>query len=134
MLEILEKRSHMFYYKGWRQLEGFRLGTVFTNRSDSNATVLHFCRVDLRRADGDLLKKLVMLQHARQVVDSLRKSSDLSNSPLRVFHLFQVVEVLVIDPDAPLEAAALGHFHVHGADVLLAIVLTFLPQSAKTTE
>lgn len=48
--------------------------------------------------------------------------------------LFQVVKVFLIQPDATLEAAALGHFHVHGADVLLAIILTFLPQSAKTTE
>ena len=52
----------------------------------------------------------------------------------RTSHLFQVVQVLLVDPDAPLEAAALGHFHVHGADVLLAIILTFLPQSAKPTE
>lgn len=73
MLEILEKRSHMFYYKGWWQLEGFHLGTVFTNRSDSNATVLHFCCVDLRRADGDLLKKLVMLQHALKHKDDHMK-------------------------------------------------------------
>lgn len=49
-------------------------------------------------------------------------------------YLFQVVEVLLIEPDAPLEAAVLGHFHIQGADVLLAIILTFLPQSAKTAE
>ena len=45
-----------------------------------------------------------------------------------------MVEVFLVDPDASLEAAAFGHFHVHGADVLIAVVLTFLPQSAKTTE
>lgn len=44
-----------------------------------------------------------------------------------------MVQVLLVDLD-PLEAAALGHFHVHGADVLLAVVLTFLPQSAETAE
>lgn len=49
-------------------------------------------------------------------------------------YLFQVVEVFLVDLEALMEAAALGHFHVHGADVVLAIILTFLPQSAKTTE
>lgn len=50
-------------------------------------------------------------------------------------YLFQVFQVLLVDQDSSsLEAAALWHFHVHGADVLLAIILTFLPQSAKTAE
>lgn len=50
-------------------------------------------------------------------------------------YLLQVVQVLLIDLDPPpLEAAALRHFHVHGADELLAIILTFLPQGAETTE
>lgn len=49
-------------------------------------------------------------------------------------YLFQVLQVVLVESDSPLEAAAFGHFHVHGADVLLAIVLAFLPQSAKTTK
>lgn len=35
---------------------------------------------------------------------------------------------------ALLKAAALGHLHVHGADVVLAVVLAFPPQAAKATE
>lgn len=34
----------------------------------------------------------------------------------------------------PLNAAGLGHSHVHGADVVLAIVLPLPPQAAKATE
>lgn len=34
----------------------------------------------------------------------------------------------------PLKAAALGHLHVHGADVVLAIVLTLPPQAAEAPE
>lgn len=98
----------------------------------------------------------------RQIIDSFRKGSDLPHSPLRVLHLQQVhqvrtcseelrrpgrrercvlpdllhlVQVLLVDPDPSfLEAAALGHFYVHGADVLLAFILTFLPQSAETSK
>lgn len=96
----------------------------------------------------------------RQIVDALGKRADLSHRPFRVFHLptniqpevrkhgsggiqhqkvsaylLQMVQVLLIDPaPSPLEAAALRHFHVHGADVLLAIVLTLLPQRAEAAE
>lgn len=61
------KRSHMFDYK---KVGGICVGTVFSfftklgERSDSNAGVIGFCRADLWRADGALLKKLIVLQHA----------------------------------------------------------------------
>lgn len=45
-----------------------------------------------------------------------------------------MVEVILIDADAPLEAAAFGHFHIHGADVLIDVILTFLPQSPETAK
>lgn len=38
--------------------------TKLGEHSDSNARVIGFCRVDLWRADGGLLKKLIVLQHA----------------------------------------------------------------------
>lgn len=50
-------------------------------------------------------------------------------------YLLHLVQVLLVDPDPSfLEAAALGHFYVHGADILIAFVLTFLPQSAETAK
>lgn len=134
MMKILQKVSHVLLQ---RSVEGFMWHSLFfssTKHKDSNTRVFCLCCVNLRRAGRGLLEKLIVLQHARQIVDSLRKSSYLSNSPFRVLHLLQVVQVLLIDPNAPLEAAALWHFHVHGADVLLTIILTFLPQSAETTE
>lgn len=62
------------------------------------------------------------------------ESSIKKKKGVRVY-LLQVVQVLLVDLDPPpLEAAALRHFHVHGADELLAIILTFLPQGAETAE
>lgn len=49
-------------------------------------------------------------------------------------YLFQVVEVILVDPDASVEAAVLGHFYIHGAHVILAVVMTLLPQSAETSK
>lgn len=114
--------SHV-YCKGWWEVERLAQFVLFsqsrvrtvTRSSVSQSDVgvgVGFCNVNLWRADRDLLEKLVFLQHARQIVDSLRKCSYLSNSPFRVFHLFQVVKVFLVDPDAPLEAAAFGHFHI----------------------
>lgn len=70
---------------------------------------------------------------ADQVESSIKKKKDKKKGVC--MYLLQVVQVLLVDPDPPpLEAAALRHFHVHGADVLLAVVLTFLPQRAETAE
>lgn len=41
---------------------------------------------------------------------------------------------MLVDQDPPLEAAALGHLQVHGADVFLAVVRAFLSQGAKAPE
>lgn len=50
-------------------------------------------------------------------------------------YLLQVLQVLLVDLDPPpQEAAALGHFYIHRADVLLAVILTLPPQSAKSAE
>lgn len=49
-------------------------------------------------------------------------------------YLFQVLKVILVDLGASLEAAVFWHFHIHGAHVLLTVVLTFLPQSAKTSK
>lgn len=46
----------MFYYKGWW------VGS-FSQRL-KHQSFFRFCRVDLGRADGDLLEKLIVLQHA----------------------------------------------------------------------
>lgn len=49
--------------------------------------------------------------------------------------LFQLVQFIFIDPqDSSVEAAALGHLHVHGAEVLLAVLLPLAserPEAAK---
>lgn len=45
-----------------------------------------------------------------------------------------LLQVLLLDSDSSLEAAAFGHFHVHGTDVILAFFLTFPSQSSKPTE
>lgn len=43
-----------------------------------------------------------------------------------------LVQIVLVDVDLPpLEAAALGHVHVHGADVVFAVVMAFPPQAAK---
>lgn len=47
-------------------------------------------------------------------------------------HLVQIVPINVDLP--PLEAAALGHVHVHGADVVLAVVMAFPSQTAKAAK
>lgn len=100
----------------------------------------------------------------RQIVDSLRKGSYLSDGSFRVLHLwkvtestqihlktkliycvtnkcnwesvylFQVLKIILVDLGASLEAAVFWHFHIHGAHVLLTVVLTFLPQRAKTSK
>lgn len=49
-------------------------------------------------------------------------------------YLFQVLKVILVDPSTSLEAAVLWHFHIHGAHILLTVVLTFLPQGAKTSK
>lgn len=49
-------------------------------------------------------------------------------------YLFQVLKVILVDLGTSLEAAVFWHFHIHGAHVLLTVVLTFLPQSAKTSK
>lgn len=41
-----------------------------------------------------------------------------------------LVQVVLVDGD-PLEAAALGRLHVHGADVVLAVVMAPPPQAAE---
>lgn len=45
-----------------------------------------------------------------------------------------LVQVVLVDPQAPLEAAVLGHLHVHGAHVLLAVLLALLTQGPEATE
>lgn len=156
--------------------------------------IVHFWGIILWRARRHFPEKHVILQHAlkhrgaqnsvqcsrwtacsvwshrsrsashRQIVDSLRKGSYLSDGSFRVLHLwkvtestqihlktkqiycvinkfnwesvylFQVLKVILVDPGASLEAAVFWHFHIHGAHVLLTVVLTFLPQSAKTSK
>lgn len=49
-------------------------------------------------------------------------------------YLLQVDKTVVIDTGVPLEAAALWHFYVQRADVVLAVIITFPPQRAKTTK
>lgn len=100
------KRSHVLLQR--------LVGRVFFSQRLKHQSFFRFCRVDLGRADGDLLEKLIVLQHAlkhkeeqrgwrklrgwspvfrsrsvshRQIVDSLRKRSDLPHRPLRVLHL-----------------------------------------------
>lgn len=100
-----------------------------------------------------------MRETHRQVVDPLGKGSDLPDGPFRVLHLeqrgtlsqrldtdwsssslrassylLQVLQGLLVEMAASLEAAALGHLHVHGADELLALVQTLLPQRAEASE
>lgn len=90
----------------------------------------------------------------RQIVDSFRKDFDLSHRPLRDVHLStgpangfktsnqvksevcpHLVQILLVNVGLPpLEAAALRHVHVHGADVVLAVVMALPPQTAKAAE
>lgn len=100
----------------------------------------------------------------RQVVDSFGKRSDLPHGALGILHLqtkhahaeseprksspevwcegaeeaaylLQMLQLLLKDlRPGPLEAGALGHLHIHGADKLLAVVRALLPQRAETAK
>lgn len=58
-------------------LTGF--GFVLAQFVFSQSSVIRFCHVDLRRADGDLVKKLFVLQHALKHKDDEREWRKLSN-------------------------------------------------------
>lgn len=112
----------------------------------------------MRRAQVTGLLFNLRCQSHRQVVDSLRKGSDLSDGALGVVHLPydtnttrqgftqqfnqaeetsdspHLLQVVLIELDAPLEAAAFGHFDVQRADELLAVILTFPPEGAEAPE
>lgn len=46
-----------------------------------------------------------------------------------------LVQILLVNVDlSPLEAAALGHVHIHGADVVLTVVMALPPQTAKAAK
>lgn len=48
--------------------------------------------------------------------------------------LLQLVHLIFIGPQSHVEAAALGHLHVHGAEVLLAVLLPLAPQCPKAAK
>lgn len=115
-----------------------------------------------RRGGGEVLPRRSGSASHRQVVDSFGKRSDLPHGALGVLHLqtrhthrtgselrksategrckgaeeaAYLLRLLLVHLDpGPLEAAALGHLHVHGADKLLAVVRALLPQRAETAE
>lgn len=53
---------------------------------------------------------------------------------MAVSYLLQLVQVVHIAPQAPPEAAVLGHLHIHGAHVLLAVLLALLTQGPEAAE
>lgn len=113
---------------------------------------------------GEVLSRRSRSASHRQVVDSFRKRSNLPHGALGILHLqtrhthaksephksstevrcegaeeatylLQALQLLLTDlHPGSLEAGALGHLHVHGADKLLAVVHALLPQRAETTK